>query len=873
MKKFIIVDQSLCSLQGHHYECSLSVAEAAAREGYQPIVLANRVLERSLLSGEIEIIPVFEVDWFNQPVLSDSQKDNPVGSKVGKTIARVKDFFVNDGEPENSQNFLLYSLRLTYPKLSKLIEKIEGSLERLNQGFHQDLKLLSYIPFANTLWRSLKIILGLVSFLGELISKIIYKNLNYLKKNERKIVSFTETLTQELPKLSLTDQDHIFIHTLGIEQLEELYHWLANSDRSSMPTYHILLRRDTKDPLVLNAQGMGLKNCLQACYDSQLWPSKIRFYTDTKDLVNRHNLLSPVQFCQIPIPFRQEKLTFPVLPLINSTIHIVYLGDARSEKGYQYLPNLIATLWTDYIQPTKVKFTIQSNYNVQGREAQILEAKLILSQYPDSKVRLIDQPMSPNDYYQLLNSADIIVLPYNPQNYQRTSGVLTEALAAGKPVVVPEGSWLAQQVDESRASIYNDPQELPQAVIRLIDNLSSFTEAAGKFSVNWREQQSPDRLIQCLLNPPNFEINLPIKPSISLEKLIPENPKILVLMAGKSVISSVDDISKSVDALCYFCQCGYQVYGILYGENDNLDQKQWDDFSQSVKAATQGYGLQKVWILEPQYNQGKPKDCSTEQYQRYIEDSYHKRSTVFKTWIESHYLAIPADLSKFLQTINIDLIYLDSLLYWPCLKNLGLDQKNVIGEVDQLYAYHSALVNHRELDTQELAWEIYLLKQCKVLLTSKNYLAEKVQELTQNPRIYAFELLNINTNLWTSYTHSLNQTCLDILGTKALPLSNFKPNPKIAILYPWGDIQERRSGASQRTGLLLDYFREQSYETRLYTIGQQKKLWSEGVFYEYYEPYFEQAELVKKVYQDAYRSWDEYLKLIDNDLRCVYKRL
>ncbi len=40
--KFIIVDHSLINLQGHHYECSVAVAEAAQRAGYNVSILANK---------------------------------------------------------------------------------------------------------------------------------------------------------------------------------------------------------------------------------------------------------------------------------------------------------------------------------------------------------------------------------------------------------------------------------------------------------------------------------------------------------------------------------------------------------------------------------------------------------------------------------------------------------------------------------------------------------------------------------------------------------------------------------------------------------------------------------------------------------------
>ena len=56
MKKFIVIDHSLCNLQGHHYECSLSVAEAAAREGYEPIIITNKIFPQSLKPDNIKVI-------------------------------------------------------------------------------------------------------------------------------------------------------------------------------------------------------------------------------------------------------------------------------------------------------------------------------------------------------------------------------------------------------------------------------------------------------------------------------------------------------------------------------------------------------------------------------------------------------------------------------------------------------------------------------------------------------------------------------------------------------------------------------------------------------------------------------------------------
>ncbi|MGL5032569.1 MAG: glycosyltransferase, partial [Microcystaceae cyanobacterium] len=437
-------------------------------------------------------------------------------------------------------------------------EKVEGSSQRLFQWIKDDVQLLRSIPLSNTLWGLFKIVWGLIYFIFKIGFDSI-KNTVVRKKPSpevtiKKVQSFTETLAEVLPSLNLTSEDQILIHTFGIEQLEELYYFLQTGDRSSLPTYHLLFRRDTEDSLVKNAKGMGLKLCLKSCYESKLWPDKICFYTDTEDLVRKYNALSPVQVSQVPIPFRQEKLKLEQTP--KDFIHLVYLGDARSEKGYQHLPQLVSGLWQDYLRTEKVKFTIQSNYNVQGGEAQILEAKLNLCQYPTSKIKLIEAPMSPDHYYQLLASADIVILPYNPQNYQRTSGVLTESLAAGKPVVVPKNSWLAQQVDETRASIYENPQDLTQDVIRLLEDLPRFSQNAQEFSVNWRSRQSPDYFLECLLKPLVWESKEVIQELMTTDKII---TNILVMLDGSLALQG-----KNLDKLTYFNQCGYQVYGIFY---------------------------------------------------------------------------------------------------------------------------------------------------------------------------------------------------------------------------------------------------------------------------------------------------------------------
>ncbi|BFM39499.1 glycosyltransferase [Synechocystis sp. LKSZ1] len=791
MHKFIVIDHSLRDLQGHHYECSLSIAEAAQRAGYDPLILAHRQFNSSPTPDSIPIMPVFEVDWLNQTGGQESSQTVAVEESV---ISWWQDW------AQTAQG-------------AKFREKLQGSRERLGLWWQKDREALKAIPFSHLTVGLLKTLWGGLRFAGQSL-RPTQQEVGPTGTQTLPYCSFGQSLAEILPSLGLTAQDQVFIHTIGIEQLEELFIFLQGQAREALPLFHILLRRDPDEPLVLNAPGLGLTGCLQTYYSSQLWPSKIRFYTDTEDLVRNHEALSPIRLGQIPIPFRQEKLSLTPEPDPAQPIHLVYLGDARSEKGYQHLPALVAQLWDDYLQPGKVRFTIQSNYNVQGGEPGILAAKISLAQYPRAKVQLIEAPLTPEDYYQLLVSADLVVLPYDPQSYQRTSGVLTEALAAGKPVVVPAGSWLAQQVDDQRGRIYVHPGKLPQAVISALDNLTDLTEAAQAYAPQWRQQQSPDRLLQILLRPePEPESRI---------------PALLFVIALES-IRALEPI------LRYWGQRGYRLFVLVYGPESTV----------SVEKARWGQTLKRLGVTYCHWL-SFPTDSPLGQ-------------GWFQDWQAWQQVAFPQNW----QALGPDFICLDNPLCWA-----GLEQVNVghpvLITIQTVQSYCYAQQHQREINPQELAAEIAVLQKARVLLPTSPVLAEKLAELTGHSQIYPLrshqQSIPAQRNLEQAFIQQqLNQILPLVLPEKALtsPIAIPKKSQglKIAVLYPWGDLPERQSGASQRTGLMVDYLQEQGFEVSVFSIGERPAGWHNQVYFEYHRPQFDQAPLVQNVYQQAYQTW------------------
>lgn len=66
-----------------------------------------------------------------------------------------------------------------------------------------------------------------------------------------------------------------------------------------------------------------------------------------------------------------------------------------------------------------------------------------------SYVEIISHEQSIEDYFTNLTRASLVWLAYDAQPYRAlTSGTFTEAASLGKPVVVPQGTWMAEKIAE-----------------------------------------------------------------------------------------------------------------------------------------------------------------------------------------------------------------------------------------------------------------------------------------------------------------------------------------------------------------------------------------------------------------------------------------
>lgn len=738
LKKFIIIDHSLKDLTGHHYEYDVSVAEAASHLGYEPVIVCNKKFSKSLYPKNIKVIPAFTRDWTGISPLEEG-----VIKKIINVLKSLKLTKFNFKKSIRLFLKVIYEyLFVTTPYLRTILSKAEVSIFKLKNALKSDFAKIVFpiyiikkillvtknifvriLPVKTFGWL-IKALIGLVKeavriFL-ELNKKILIASIG-----SKKLV-FANELKTVFKIININSEDHIFIHTIGIDQLEELLIFLYSTNNNS-PHYHILLRRDCNEPLVTSAKGIGLRACLNRFYGAGLYPKIVTFYTDTDELTKQHNALSPIRFITAPIPFRHENLQerFSSIDFqLSEPINIVYLGDARPEKGYQYLPQLVDTLWFSYIQPGKVKFTIQSNFNLPGGEPGMQEARLRLEQYPSNKVCLLKEPLSTEDYYQVLASADIVIIPYLPESYAvRSSGVLVESLAAGKPVVVPRGSWMATQVDESRATIYKSSGEIYDAVMKILRNFQEFTQAASDYRTVWRAKHSPSSLVKCLIEKEEYLLdNYLNKPA----------PSIVYIIDGDSILQRVGAGQVARNHLDYLSRCGYRVYGVFFFHDPKILDEDFANRVSLAKKALEYFNLIETWFLRYKF----PIFSQANKNINYILSHAEKKPDLELELVARSYVDIPKSLKYFVQSQKLDAVLLNYIPSWSIVQKLGLDKYPVICEMHDIQSQQYAFYNNREINQKEFLLECSLLDKCSVVLANNSKELEKVQEIVNKPALH-----------------------------------------------------------------------------------------------------------------------------------------
>lgn len=305
---------------------------------------------------------------------------------------------------------------------------------------------------------------------------------------------FVRDTANLLDRLAVTGDDLIFAPTLSLAELESLGELGRTAHRACRPVWHLLFRRPLEsrrsacNPFAPSPGGNSAGDGRSV---------RVHYWTDSEELTAEYRRATGWPFGTLPIPHTAPYCKAAGKP---PPLRILYLGDARLEKGFQHLPALVRSLTQDDPDRRRFEFYIQSHSTSPAEEPQISSARAELARLANRGVTLFDAPLAPAQYRELLASGHVVVLPYDPRAYAaRSSGVFAEALAAGIPLVVPADTWMSRQLPAGAGEAFEDIEEVAALVRNIAADYRNYANGARSGAEDWRRRHNAERLVSLLL--------------------------------------------------------------------------------------------------------------------------------------------------------------------------------------------------------------------------------------------------------------------------------------------------------------------------------------------------------------------------------------
>jgi hypothetical protein len=202
----------------------------------------------------------------------------------------------------------------------------------------------------------------------------------------------------------------------------------------------------------------------------------LHFHATTQTIADQFNCLRTALVTALPYPISSDLVPGQISDrnvaesdscrkMENSPpVKFVCAGATRREKGQaSQLQSLVDQIKEPLLLTGKAKLLVQ-----RPRKKRLGKSWLDLSLRDDGENVVRDapkqadstfgdiipieyppHPLPRDEYRQLLRSADVGLFCYDARSYfSRCAGILVEMLTCGKPVIVPAGTWLADQIQE-----------------------------------------------------------------------------------------------------------------------------------------------------------------------------------------------------------------------------------------------------------------------------------------------------------------------------------------------------------------------------------------------------------------------------------------
>lgn len=272
---------------------------------------------------------------------------------------------------------------------------------------------------------------------------------------KRRLESFASTCEQLFQVVRLKSGDIVFLSTVSEYELQGLAKFLRRAPDTARAHWHLQFHHDILDGLEPSREQQGRRlQDVRRLFEQTLGPIRghsLTFHTTTAPLAAQYNRLGTETFSELPYPVNPEFCAPGRTRVANEPLQITCAGGMRREKGKHDMAALVSQLWKPYLASGRAQFRIQA---CKGSFRRLLaDQRQFGVDTRSGKERppllRIPHPLGLREYLRLHHTSDIGLFLYDSKRYYtRCSGILVEMLAAGVPVIVPAGCWLAEQIAE-----------------------------------------------------------------------------------------------------------------------------------------------------------------------------------------------------------------------------------------------------------------------------------------------------------------------------------------------------------------------------------------------------------------------------------------
>lgn len=261
--------------------------------------------------------------------------------------------------------------------------------------------------------------------------------------------------------------DKIFSPTLSCTY--HLFAWfllLIKFNKEKIPSLLLLIRHDirrTRLSLLIAFIGLQLLRFF-------IKDKRVRLFTDSEQLASYYKQLTGYCFSTLPIPHINTEKIF-ISDVEKKIIRFVSLGPPRYEKGSDLILKALKKL-TQKKTSHNFEFILQIN-DPRDLEKSFYEDILFLKR--NQKIIFIEDALTREKYQSILLSADVIILPYRAQFYnKRTSGVAMEAISNGIPLIYTKDTWIESIVEKYGAGISIENEKIDSLIAAFYEMSKDF---------------------------------------------------------------------------------------------------------------------------------------------------------------------------------------------------------------------------------------------------------------------------------------------------------------------------------------------------------------------------------------------------------------